>query len=78
MDFPDAKRQNRLELVNSVLIHPEGEFVKKPRASVSLTHITVQDIMSKQTTLKDAVTKGNVIIGDQSKLNDVFGSLDNF
>ncbi|MNT96615.1 hypothetical protein D3C72_2387540 [compost metagenome] len=66
-------------MVNSVLNHTEGKPAKEPSASVSLTRNTLNDIMLKQTTLKDAMAKGDVkITGDQSKLNDVFGSLDDF
>lgn len=35
--------------------------------------------MLKKTTLQDALAKGDAkLSGDQSKLNDVFGSLDDF
>ena len=79
VDFTDTKQQYTLEMVNSVLNHTEGKPAKEPSASVSLTRNTLNDIMLKQTTLKDAVAKGDVkITGDQSKLNDVFGSLDDF
>lgn len=57
----------------------EGKLAKEPSASVSLSRNTLNDLMLKQTTLKDAFAKGDVkITGDPSKLNYVFDSQDDY
>ncbi|KDB69500.1 MBL fold metallo-hydrolase [Bordetella bronchiseptica] len=79
LDFTDTNQKYILEMGNSVLNHTEGKQAKDPDASLSLARETLNDIMLKKTTLKDALAKGDAkLSGDQSKLNDVFGSLDDF
>jgi alkyl sulfatase BDS1-like metallo-beta-lactamase superfamily hydrolase len=79
VDFTDTKQKYMLEMANSVLNHSEGKAAKDPSASVSLTRETLNNIMLKQTTLKDAMAKGDVkVSGDQAKLAEVFGALDDF
>jgi len=79
LDFTDTNQKYMLEMGNSVLNHTEGKQAKDPDASLSLTRETLNNIMLKQTTLKDALAKGDVkLSGDQSKLDEVFGSLDDF
>src|SRR3546814_12078034 len=77
LDSTDTDQKYMLEMGNSVLNHTEGKQAKNPDATLSLTRETLNNIMLKQTTLQDALSKGDVkLSGDQSKLNEVFGSLD--
>ncbi len=79
LDFTDTDQKYTLEMVNSVLNHTEGKQAKEPTASMSLSRETLNRMMLKEMTLKDALAKGDVkVSGDQQKITDMFASLDNF
>lgn len=79
MDFTDLKKQYSLEMVNGVLNHTEGVQAKNADATISLTRATLDNIMLKQTTLKDAIASGDVKVeGTQGKLEELLSYLDDF
>ncbi|WP_420913577.1 alkyl/aryl-sulfatase [Bordetella hinzii] len=79
LDFTDTKEKYTLEMVNSVLNHTEGRLAKDPTASMTLSRDTLNRIVLKETTLQDALAKGDLkVSGDQQKITDMFASLDNF
>ncbi|WP_141729041.1 alkyl/aryl-sulfatase [Pseudomonas putida] len=79
LDFTDLKQKYTLEMVNGVLNHTEGVQAKDADASISLTRDTLNNIMLKQTTLKDAVSKGDVKVdGAEGKLEELMSYMDNF
>ncbi|SDV08324.1 Alkyl sulfatase BDS1, metallo-beta-lactamase superfamily [Pseudomonas vancouverensis] len=79
LDFTDLKQKYTLEMVNGVLNHTEGAQAKDADATITLTRDTLNNIMLKQTTLKDAVTAGNVKInGNEGKLDELMSYMDNF
>ncbi len=79
LDFTDTRQKYTLEMVNSVLNHTEGKQAKEPTASMTLSRDTLNRMMLKETTLKDAIAKGDVqVSGDQQKITDMFAALDNF
>lgn len=79
LDFTDTKQQYMLEMVNSVLNHTEGKQSKEPTAGMTLSRETLNRMMLKEMTLKDAIDKGEVkVTGDQQKITDMFAALDNF
>ncbi|ANY18336.1 alkyl/aryl-sulfatase [Bordetella pseudohinzii] len=79
LDFSDTKEKYTLEMVNSVLNHTEGKVAKEPTASMTLSRDTLNRIVLKETTLQDALAKGDLkVSGDQQKITDMFASLDNF
>ena len=79
LDFTDTNQKYTLEMVNSVLNHTEGKQAKQPTASMTLSRDTLNRMMLKETTLKDALAKGDVkVSGDQEKITDMFAALDNF
>lgn len=79
LDFTDTKQQYMLEMVNSVLNHTEGKQSKEPTAGMTLSRETLNRMMLKEMTLKDAIDKGEVkVTGDQQKITEMFAALDNF
>ncbi|MFJ4387182.1 alkyl/aryl-sulfatase [Pseudomonas sp. NPDC089408] len=79
LDFTDLKQQYTLEMVNGVLNHTEGMQAKNADASISLTRDTLNKLMLKETTLKDATTAGSVKIdGAEGKLEELMSYMDNF
>lgn len=79
VDFSDTKQQYVLEMVNGVLNHTAGKPAKKADATITLPRATLDQIVLRQTTLKDAVAKGDAkISGSQDKVHDLLSSLDNF
>ncbi|WP_433740320.1 alkyl sulfatase C-terminal domain-containing protein [Pseudomonas putida] len=79
LDFTDLKQKYTLEMVNGVLNHTEGAQAKDADATITLTRDTLNNIMLKQTTLKDAVSAGNVKInGNEGKLDELMSYMDNF
>jgi len=78
-DFTDLKQKYTLEMVNGVLNHTEGVQAKDADATITLTRDTLNDLMLKQTTLKDAESSGKIKVqGDQGKLDELVSYLDNF
>ena len=79
LDFTDTSQKYTLEMVNSVINHTEGKPAKEPTASMTLTRDTLNRMMLKETSLKDAISKGDVkVTGDQQQIIDMFAALDNF
>ena len=79
LDFPDLKQQYLLEMENGVLNHTEGLQAKDADATITLTRDTLNKLMLKQTTLKDAEASGDVKIkGDQGKLEELMSYMDTF
>jgi len=79
LDFTDLKQKYTLEMVNGVLNHTEGVQAKDADATITLTRDTLNNIMLKQTTLKDAVSAGDVKInGNEGKLDELMSYMDNF
>lgn len=78
-DFTDLKQQYALEMVNGVLNHTEGMQAQNADAKITLTRETLNNLMLKQTTLKDAVAKGTIKVdGSEAKLEELMSYMDNF
>lgn len=78
-DFTDLKQKYTLEMVNGVLNHTEGAQAKDADATITLTRDTLNKLMLKQTTLKDAEGSGELKVqGDQGKLDELMGYMDSF
>ena len=78
-DFTDLKQKYTLEMVNGVLNHTEGAQAKDADATITLTRDTLNKLMLKQTTLKDAEGSGELKVqGDQGKLDELMSYMDNF
>jgi len=79
LDFPDVKEKYVLEMVNGVLNHTPGRQAKDADASLVLSRETLNRIVLKETTMKDAITSGDVkISGAEGKLDELLSYLDNF
>ncbi|HGP0230578.1 TPA: alkyl/aryl-sulfatase [Pseudomonas aeruginosa] len=78
-DFTDLKQKYTLEMVNGVLNHTEGMQANDADATITLTRDTLNKIMLKETTLKDAEGSGEIKVqGDQGKLDELMSYMDNF
>jgi alkyl sulfatase BDS1-like metallo-beta-lactamase superfamily hydrolase len=78
-DFPDTKEKYMLEMVNGVLNHTAGMQARDADATITLSRETLNNIVLKQTTLKDAIARGDVTIaGNEEKLNEMLSYLDSF
>ncbi|MFQ6575185.1 alkyl/aryl-sulfatase [Pseudomonas sp. UM16] len=78
-DFTDLKQKYSLEMVHGVLNHTEGVQAKDADATVTLTRDTLNKIVLKETSLKDALAAGDIKVdGAQDKLNELVSYLDNF
>lgn len=78
-DFSDVHEKYVLEMVNGVLNHTPEHQAKDADATIVLTRETLNNIVLKQTTLKDAVAAGDVkITGSEAKLNEMLSYLDSF
>ena len=79
LDFTDLKKKYLLEMGNGVLNHTEGLQSKDADATLQLTRDTLNKLMLKQTTLKDAVASGELKVdGNQDKLTELMSYMDNF
>ncbi|MBF8755456.1 alkyl/aryl-sulfatase [Pseudomonas guariconensis] len=79
LDFTDLKQQYLLEMVNGVLNHTEGLQAKEADAKVTLSRDTLNKLMLKEATLKDAIASGDVKIdGNQGKLEELMSYMDSF
>lgn len=79
LDFTDLKKKYLLEMGNGVLNHTEGLQSKEADATLTLTRDTLNKLMLKQTTLKDAVAAGELKVdGNQEKLGELMSYMDNF
>ncbi|MEJ5057941.1 MULTISPECIES: alkyl/aryl-sulfatase [unclassified Pseudomonas] len=78
-DFTDLKQKYSVEMENGVLNHTEGVAAKDADATVTLTRDTLNKIVLKETTLKDALASGDIKIdGAQGKLEELVSYMDNF
>jgi alkyl sulfatase BDS1-like metallo-beta-lactamase superfamily hydrolase len=78
-DLTDTKEKYVLEMVHGVLNHTPGRQAEKADASISLSRHTLNQIVLKETTLKDAIAAGNVkIAGSEAKLDEMLSYLDSF
>ncbi|MBM3113740.1 MBL fold metallo-hydrolase [Pseudomonas sp. P66] len=79
LDFTDLKQKYTLEMVNGVLNHTEGMQSKDADATITLTRDTLNNLMLKQTTLKDAKGSGDIKVeGNEGKLEELMSYMDNF
>ncbi|WP_212632335.1 alkyl/aryl-sulfatase [Metapseudomonas lalkuanensis] len=79
VDFTDLKQKYALEMVHGVLNHTEGVQAKDADATVTLTRDTLNKIVLKETTLKDAIAKGDIkVSGAEGKLEELVSYLDEF
>lgn len=78
-DFTDLKQQYSLEMENGVLNHTEGVLAKDADAKVTLTRDTLNKIVLKETSLKDALASGGIKVdGTQGKLEELVSYMDDF
>ncbi|WP_081668123.1 alkyl/aryl-sulfatase [Metapseudomonas resinovorans] len=78
-DFTDLKQKYALEMVNGVLNHTADMQAKDADATVTLTRDTLNRIVLQETTLKDAIAKGDIkVTGSEGKLEELVSYLDNF
>ncbi len=78
-DFTDLKERYVLEMVNGVLNHTPGVQAKDADATITLSREALNQIVLKQTTLKNAMSAGNVkLSGSEAKLDELLSYLDNF
>jgi len=78
-DFPDVKQQYMIEMVNGVLNHTRNRQSKNADATITLNRDTMNNIVLKETTLKDANSSGEVKInGNKAKLEEMLSYLDTF
>ncbi|RSK66470.1 MBL fold metallo-hydrolase [Enterobacter huaxiensis] len=71
--------QYKLELENGVLNHSANTVAKEADASITLSRETLNKIILKQTTLKQAQEKGDVTVtGNQAKLDELLSYMDSF
>lgn len=69
----------KLELENGVLNHSADAQASNADASITLNRATLNKIILKEESLKQAEEKGGVqILGDQAKLDEFLGYLDSF
>jgi alkyl sulfatase BDS1-like metallo-beta-lactamase superfamily hydrolase len=78
-DFTDVKEKYALEMVNGVLNHTPGRSAQNADATVTLARETLNQIVLKQATLKNAIASGGVkIAGSEAKLDEMLSYLDSF
>jgi alkyl sulfatase BDS1-like metallo-beta-lactamase superfamily hydrolase len=78
-DFPDLKEKYMIEMVNGVLNHTPNRQSKNADATITLNKETLDNIVLKETTLKDAISSGDVKInGNEAKLEEMLSYLDTF
>ena len=71
--------QYKLELENGVLNHSANAVAKEADASITLSRDTLNKIILKETTLKQAQEKGDVTVtGNQAKLDELLSYMDSF
>lgn len=69
----------KLELENGVLNHTAGAEAKDADATITLNRETLNKIILKEETLKQAVDKGEVkVTGNGAKLDEMLGYMDKF
>ncbi|MGS6273278.1 alkyl sulfatase dimerization domain-containing protein, partial [Enterobacter hormaechei] len=69
----------KLELENGVLNHTANAQAKDADATITLDRTTLNDIILKKETLKQAMDKGDVkVSGDRAKLEEMLSYMDTF
>jgi len=78
LEFPDINEKHTLYLENSVLNHWPNYADSNTDATVTLDRSTLNTILSKGTTLEEAITAGKVkVTGNRARFADLVGSLTN-
>jgi len=78
-DFTDVKEKYMIEMTNGVLNHTSNKQSDKADATITLSRDTLDQIVLKETTMKDAIGSGHVkIAGSQAKLEEMLSYLDSF
>ena len=73
------REQIDAEMENGVLNHTQGRTLANADTTLTLTRDTLNKIMLKETTLKDAVGSGAIKVqGNEAKLEELMSYLDNF
>lgn len=79
VDFGGEDGMYKLELENGVLNHTAGVRDDKADASINMSRDTMNKILLREETLKQAQDKGEVqITGNAQKVDELLGSLDKF
>lgn len=79
VDFGGEEGMYKLELENGVLNHTAGVRDDNADASISMSRETMNKILLREETLKQAQDKGEVqITGNTQKVDELLGSLDKF
>lgn len=79
MDFTDTGEKYKLEMVNGVLNHTPKRQDKDADATLQLSRETLNNIVLQQTTMKDAISGGEVKVnGSEAKVDELMSYLDTF
>lgn len=79
VDLGDDGGKYKLELENGVLNHSVNVQADKPDATLMLNRDTLNKIILKEETLKQAEDKGEVkVSGNAAKVDEMLGYMDNF
>lgn len=74
--LPDVKQKYALFLEHSVLNYWDGYQAKDAEATITVDRTVLNQILSKQLALEDALTQGKVkVVGDGNKLHELMGML---
>jgi alkyl sulfatase BDS1-like metallo-beta-lactamase superfamily hydrolase len=77
--FSDLGRRHLTTLSNSALTHLADRASDRPDATVTLERAALTRLILGQTTLVEAVARGEIAIeGDSAAVSDLFGLLDDF
>ncbi|WP_295797113.1 alkyl sulfatase dimerization domain-containing protein [uncultured Microbulbifer sp.] len=79
MDFTDSGEKYKLEMVNGVLNHTPKRQAKDADATLQLTRETLNNIVLKQVSLKDAISGGKVkVAGSEAKVSELMSYVQDF
>ena len=77
--FPDTKQKYLLEIANGVLNHTANAQSEDAGATITMSRETLNNIILRHTTMKDAIAAGEVTVdGDQAQLDTLLGLLVTF
>jgi alkyl sulfatase BDS1-like metallo-beta-lactamase superfamily hydrolase len=77
-NFTDVDEKWILGISNRTLYATPGRHEKSAAATITLTRLTMLDVVTQATTFVDQITAGTISIdGDASALLEIFGKLDN-
>jgi alkyl sulfatase BDS1-like metallo-beta-lactamase superfamily hydrolase len=75
--FTDIDEKWILGISNRTLYATPGRHEKSAAATITLTRLTMLDVVTQSTTFVDQITAGTISIdGDASALLEIFGKLD--